>query len=104
MRLRRLSELLVNFMGPILHNIALCACLVGVLPVLFARCSRARLTAMLLGCISVGLGLYLFLSDTAGAVHEEWRHAGLFAVAALVLAFVSLIVTFRLDKKRETKS
>ena len=91
-------------MDHILHNIAACAFLAGVLPILFARCSRARLTAVLFGSISVGLGVYLFLTDMSGVRSDEWRRAGLLVVGALVLAYVSLLVTFRLDKKREPKS
>jgi hypothetical protein len=91
-------------MDHVLPNIALCSFLVGVLPVLFARCSRARFTAILFACISVGLGLYFLLSGAAGSGPDGWRRAGLLIVAALVLAYVSLIVTFRLDKNHGTKS
>ena len=95
---------MVGFMDHVLQNIALCSFLVGVLPVLFARCSRARLTAILFACISVGLGLHFYLSGAVGSGPDAWRRAGLLIVVALVLAYVSLLVTFRLDKKRENKS
>jgi len=91
-------------MDQVIYAIALGACLVGILPVLFARCSRARLAAALFGSVSVGLALYFLFSDIGISSSGGWRRAGLLTVVALVLAYVSLIVTFRLDKKRETKS
>jgi hypothetical protein len=94
----------VSFMDHVLQNIAVCSFLVGVLPVLLARCSRARFSAILFACISVGLGLYFLLSGAAGSGPGGWRRAGVVIVAALVLAYVSLIVTFHLDKNHETNS
>lgn len=91
-------------MDHVLQNIALCSFLVGVLPVLFARCSRSRFTAILFACISIGLGLYFHLSGAVGFGLGGWRRGGLLIVAALVLAYVSLTITFRLDKNHETKS
>jgi hypothetical protein len=87
-----------------LQNIALCSFLVGVLPVAFARCSRARFAAVLFACVSVGLGLYFRFSGVVGSEAEGWRRAGLLIVAGLVLAYVSLVITFRLDKNHEPKS
>jgi hypothetical protein len=98
------GELSVSFMDHVLQNIAVCSFLVGVLPVLFARGSRARFSAILFACISVGLGLYFLLSGAAGSGSGGWRRAGFVIVAALLLAYVSLIVTFRVDKNHETKS
>jgi peptidoglycan/LPS O-acetylase OafA/YrhL len=92
-------------MSQSLHNLAICACLPAVLPILFARCWRARVAAMLFGALSLGLGLYLFLSNTTGSdSSDDVRRLGMLALGALVLAYVSLVVTFRLDRKREAKS
>lgn len=85
-------------MDHMLQNLALCAFLAGVLPVIFARCSRARFSAILFAGISIGLGLYFLLSGASGSSPAGWRHTGLLIAAALVLAHVSLLVTFRLDK------
>ena len=85
-------------MDHVLPNVAVCSFLVGVIPVVFARSSRGRFTAILFACISVGLGLYFLFNSAVSSGEQGWRRAGLLIVAALVLAYASLIITFRLDK------
>ena len=53
--------------------------------------------------MSVGLGLYFLLTGAVGSEPDGWRRVGLLITAALVLSYVSLIITFRLDKNHETK-
>jgi len=100
------SNIFVRFrMHNMLDTIVFWPFLIGLAPILLARTSRARRAAILFGSASIGFGIYFALSNTRGAdMSEGFRRIGLPIIGALSIALVSVIVTYRLDKKHGTKA
>ena len=79
--------------------------LIGLAPILLARTWRARIVAIFFGCISVILGCYMVWSiNKVPAVSDSVQHVGRAVVSALVIATVSLLVTYWVDRKYDTKA
>jgi hypothetical protein len=78
--------------------------LVGVVPVLLARTGRARRVAILFGLLSMALGvLYMSGNGKGSGTQHGLRRIGLPIIGALLVALISVILTYALDRKHRTK-
>lgn len=83
-----------------LTGIILLPCLVGLLPILFARTWQARLVAVFFGLVSLGFGACFVW----GLGPRLLQRPDVPIIGALTTALASVIVTYLVDKKCNTKS
>lgn len=78
--------------------------LVGLIPILLARCWPARIVALFFGFISVGLGVrHVWSINNSPDVITAVQGVSLAVIGALVIAVISTVVTFFVDKKYGNK-
>ena len=79
--------------------------LIGLVPILLARTWPARVVAICFGCISIGLGCYMVWSiNKVVDVSESVQHVGRAVAIALVIASISLILTYCVDRNYGQKA
>ena len=79
--------------------------LLGLLPIVIARTWQARIVAVCFGCVSLALAWYMVWAvQTIPDVLESFHHGIRAIVAAFVIAPVSLVVTYFVDRKYAAKA
>ncbi len=85
-----------------MNSIVFWPCVIGLVPVLLARTWPARRVAILFGAVCIGLGLYQLRVNHEYPPPSELRRFVIPVFGTLITAFVSVIVTYRLDRKHVT--
>ena len=85
------------------NHIAYLPFLIALVPIFLARTWHARKAAILFGSASVGFAFY-FVSSNTGPLDtpDGLRQVWIPVIGGLGVAFVSVTVTFRLDRKQIT--
>jgi disulfide bond formation protein DsbB len=79
--------------------------LVGLIPILLARSWPARIVALFFGLISVGLGVrHVWSINNSPDVITTVQGAGPAVIGGLVVAVISVVATYFVDKKYGTKA
>ncbi len=79
--------------------------LLGLVPILLARSRQARVVAILFGIVSIGLGVYyIWCIQHSPDVLTGVQMIAPAVIGALCVSIISLIVTFYVDRKYNTKA
>ena len=79
--------------------------LIGLVPIFLARSWPARAVAIIFGLISIGLGAYYVSTiQTSPDALTGVQQIAPIVIGALVIAFVSLLATYFVDKRYARKN
>ncbi len=91
-------------MGYFFEHIVFWPFLIGLVPIVLARTWRGRRMAILLGAICVGFWFHGLCVNAESPAPNPLRGLVIPVFGALSTALISVIVTYRLDRKHETKT
>ena len=93
-----------GYFGPIMHP-AFWPYLIGLVPILLARTWRARIVAAVFGALSIGCGIcYVWTLQHSSDVLTTTQSVRVPVISALVIALISVVVTFFADKRHDTNA
>ena len=79
--------------------------LIGLVPILLARTWHARLVAAVFGALSIGCGIfYVWTIQHSPDVLSGVQSIRVPVISALVIALVSVVVTYFVDRKHDTNA
>ena len=79
--------------------------LVGLIPIFLARSWQARIVAVSFGVVSIGLGVYyIWCIQHSQSILNGVQMIVPAVIGALCVSAISLVVTYCVDKKHNTKA